>query len=42
LSSGIAARSRGREFIADEKRLGGFRKVRDDLRAYLKKFPQND
>ena len=26
----------------DEKRLGAFRKVRDELRAYLKKFPQND
>jgi arsenate reductase (thioredoxin) len=27
---------------ADEKRLGAFRKVRDELRAYLKRFPQND
>ena len=27
---------------ADEKRLGAFRKVRDELRAYLKKFPQKD
>jgi arsenate reductase len=26
----------------DEMRLGSFRKVRDELRAYLKKFPQND
>jgi arsenate reductase len=26
----------------DEKRLGAFRKVRDELRAYLKRFPQND
>ncbi len=26
----------------DEKRLGVFRKVRDELRAYLSKFPQND
>ena len=27
---------------SEEKRLGAFRKVRDELRAYLKKFPQND
>ena len=26
----------------DERRLGAFRKVRDELRAYLKRFPQND
>ena len=26
----------------DEMRLGAFRKVRDELRAYLKEFPQND
>jgi arsenate reductase len=26
----------------DEKRLGAFRKVRDELRAYLKRFPQTD
>jgi arsenate reductase len=26
----------------DEKRLGAFRKVRDELRAYLKEFPQKD
>ena len=26
----------------EEKRLGAFRKVRDELRAYLKHFPQND
>jgi len=26
----------------DEKRLGTFRKVRDELRAYLKRFPQNE
>jgi arsenate reductase len=25
-----------------EKRLGAFRKVRDELRAYLKRLPQND
>jgi arsenate reductase len=25
-----------------EKRLGAFRKVRDELRAYLKRFPQPD
>ena len=27
---------------AEEKRLGAFRKVRDELRAYLKRFPQKD
>jgi len=27
---------------SEEKRLGAFRKVQDELRAYLKKFPQND
>lgn len=27
---------------SEEKRLGAFRKVRDELRAYLKKFAQND
>jgi arsenate reductase len=27
---------------SEEKRLGAFRKLRDELRAYLKKFPQND
>ncbi len=27
---------------SEEERLGAFRKVRDELRAYLKKFPQND
>jgi len=27
---------------SEEKRLGAFRKVRDELRAYLKKLPQND
>jgi len=27
---------------SEETRLGAFRKVRDELRAYLKKFPQND
>ena len=27
---------------SEEKRRGAFRKVRDELRAYLKKFPQND
>ena len=26
----------------DDKRLGAFRKVRDELRAYLRRFPQND
>jgi len=26
----------------DEKRLDHFRKVRDELRAYLKEFPKND
>lgn len=26
----------------EEKRLAAFRKVRDELRAYLKRFPQND
>ena len=26
----------------DEKRLGAFRKVRDELRAYLREFPKND
>jgi arsenate reductase len=26
----------------EEKRLGAFRKVRDELRAYLKGFPRND
>ena len=26
----------------EEARLGAFRKVRDELRAYLRKFPQND
>jgi arsenate reductase (thioredoxin) len=26
----------------EEERLGAFRKVRDELRAYLRKFPQND
>jgi arsenate reductase len=26
----------------DEKRLAAFRKIRDELRAYLKKFPKND
>jgi arsenate reductase len=26
----------------DEKRLGAFRKVRDELRAYLREFPQKD
>ena len=26
----------------DEKRLGAFRRVRDELRAYLKEFPLND
>ena len=25
----------------DERRLGAFRKVRDELRAYLRRFPQN-
>ena len=27
---------------SDEKRLGAFRKVRDELRVYLKRFPQSD
>lgn len=27
---------------SEEKRLGAFRKVRDELRAYLKSFPQAD
>jgi len=27
---------------SEEKRLGAFRKVRDELRAYLKRFPQNN
>ena len=27
---------------SEEKRLGAFRKVRDELRAYLKGFPQRD
>lgn len=27
---------------SEEERLGAFRKVRDELRAYLKRFPQND
>jgi arsenate reductase len=27
---------------SEEKRLAAFRKVRDELRAYLRKFPQND
>jgi arsenate reductase len=26
---------------SEEKRLGAFRKVRDELRAYLKRFPRN-
>lgn len=26
----------------DERRLGAFRKVRDELRTYLRNFPQND
>ena len=28
--------------LRDEKRLDHFRKVRDELRAYLKEFPKND
>lgn len=27
---------------SEEKRLSAFREVRDELRAYLKRFPQND
>ena len=27
---------------SEDERLGAFRKVRDDLRAYLKSFPRND
>jgi arsenate reductase len=27
---------------SEEERLGAFRKVRDELRAYLKRFPQGD
>jgi len=27
---------------SEEKRLGAFRKVRDELRCYLRTFPQND
>lgn len=27
---------------SEEERLGAFRKVRDELRAYLSRFPQND
>jgi arsenate reductase (thioredoxin) len=27
---------------SEEKRLGAFRKIRDELRAYLKTFPQDD
>ena len=27
---------------SEEKRLGAFRKVRDELRAYLNRFPQNN